>query len=165
MRPVHWDEGFHYDDPNLFWGDEQSYYLEPGDVGYVSAPPTSRVPKPRKNKSTMNADYVPQSYKNLQAWLTKQGVELDLPLATTIGMTADERTAYQLAVTTLLTPVSVIVALMQQLEKKPADFPLILAAQLPLIRAAIKRAKTSLACTPAIQTSLEWIGAHQNNDP
>ncbi|HEV7401690.1 MAG TPA: hypothetical protein VGO11_02145 [Chthoniobacteraceae bacterium] len=46
-----------------------------------------------------------------------------------------------------------------------ADLPLILASPLPLIRAAITRARTSAACTPAIQTSLEWIGAPQNNDP
>jgi hypothetical protein len=50
-------------------------------------------------------------------------------------------------------------------QQKPADFPLILEAQLPLIRAAVKRAKTSTACTPAIQWQLDWVGDAQNNDP
>jgi hypothetical protein len=113
----------------------------------------------------MTADYVPQSYKNLKAWLTLQGTDLDAPLATTIGMTTDERTAYQLAVTTVLAPVTAIVDLMDELEQKTADFPLIMDAQLPLIRAAIKRAKTAAGCTPAIQTQLDWIGAPQNTDP
>ena len=110
-------------------------------------------------------DYVPQSYKNLKAWLLLQQTELTALLATTINMTADERTAYQLAVTTILTPVTVIVDLMDELEQKTADFPLILEAQLPLIRAAVKRAKTSAACTPAIQLQLDWVGESQNNDP
>ena len=38
-------------------------------------------------------------------------------------------------------------------------------AELPLIRAAIKRAKTSPGCTPAIQTQLDWIGQAQNVVP
>ncbi len=42
---------------------------------------------------------------------------------------------------------------------------MILDAQMPLIRAAIKRAKTSPGCTPAIQTQLDWIGAVQTVDP
>jgi hypothetical protein len=110
-------------------------------------------------------DYVPQSYKNLKAWLLLQQTELTALLAAAINMTVDERTAYLLAVTTILTPVTAIVDLMDDLEMKTADFPLILEAQLPLIRAAVKRAKTSTACTPAIQLQLDWVGDAQNNDP
>jgi hypothetical protein len=35
----------------------------------------------------------------------------------------------------------------------------------PLIRAAIKRAKSTTACTPAIQVQLDWVGAAHNHDP
>ncbi len=44
MKTLHWDAltpitgtPFYWDDPNLFWGDP-SYYLEPGDPGFVPYP-------------------------------------------------------------------------------------------------------------------------------
>jgi hypothetical protein len=113
----------------------------------------------------MTTDYVPQSYPNLNAWCGKQDTELTAPLATTIGMTAGERTTYLAAVSAIQTAVAPIVDLMEQLEELTANFPGILDAQLPLIRAAIKRAKTSPGCTPAIQMQLDWIGQAQNVDP
>lgn len=113
----------------------------------------------------MNNDYIPQSYPNLDDWCAKQAAELTAPLGTAIGMTDPERAAYLAAVDTVKTAVAPIVDLMNQLDELTANFPMILDAQLPLIRAAIKRAKTSPGCTPAIQTQLDWIGAVQTVDP
>lgn len=164
MKPVFWDSGFTWDDPNVRWGDP-SYRLEPGDPGYVAAPPTSPPTTTPKPSRTMTADYIPQSYPNLDEWCAKQAAELTAPLATTIGMTDPERAAFLAAVDTVKTAVAPIVDLMQQLDELTANFPMILDAQMPLIRAAIKRAKTSPGCTPAIQTQLDWIGAAHNVDP
>lgn len=47
MKPIRWDDGSRWDDPNLRWGDP-SYRLEPGDPGYV-APPSP--PQPRRTMS------------------------------------------------------------------------------------------------------------------
>jgi len=113
----------------------------------------------------MTADYIPQSYPNLKAWCDKQQAELTAALATDIAMTAAGRTAYLAAVGIILPKVTGIVDLMEQSEELTADFPGILDAQLPLIRDAIKRAKTSPGCTPAIQMQLDWIGQAQNVDP
>ena len=113
----------------------------------------------------MNQDYIPQSYGNLKPWLQKQPTELTIAVAAAIGMSTAERDAYLGAITALLTPVTEIVALMEELEEKTAGFPSILEAQVPILRAAIKRAKTSPACTPTLQTQLDWIGDSINNDP
>jgi len=32
MKTIHFDDGTHLDDPNVYWGDP-SYRLEPGDPG------------------------------------------------------------------------------------------------------------------------------------
>jgi len=113
----------------------------------------------------MTTDYIPQSYPNLKAWCDKQQAELTAALATDIAMTAAGRTAYLAAVGIILPKVTGIVDLMEQSEELTADFPGILDAQLPLIGDAIKRAKTSPGCTPAIQMQLDWIGQAQNVDP
>lgn len=164
MRVATFDSGLHWDDPNLRWGDP-GYLLEPGDPGYVppAAPPPS--PKPAKKPKSMNADYIPQSYKNLSDWLALQQTGLTTALATTVGMTAAERTAYLAAVAALQPTVAAIVDLMDQLDQKTADLQPLLDAQTPAIRAAIKRAKTSPGCIPSIQEQLDWVGAAQNIDP
>lgn len=113
----------------------------------------------------MNQDFVPQSYGNLKAWLAKQIQILTLALATALNMSVAERDAYFAAVNRLLTAVAEIVALMEQLEEKTAAFPDILEAEMPVVRATIKRTKTSSTCTMDIQTSLGWVGASVNNDP
>ena len=164
MRPVTWDSNVKWDDVNLRWGDP-SYLLEPGDAGYI-APPAAPLPlKSKHKKNTMHDDYIPQSYKNFRDWLTLQNTGLTAPLATTIGMTTAERTAFLATVTSLLTPVTNIVSLMAQLEQATADFQPLHDAQVPLLRAGIKRAKTSAACTPAIQLQLQWASAAQTIDP
>lgn len=163
MRIARWDDPtLHYDDPNFYWGDP-SYVLEPGDPGYVGTTPSVTAGKPKQRKHPMT-DYIPQSYKNLDAWLAKQADELTEPLATSIGMTAPERADYLAAVGTLKPKLAAIVALMDQLEEKTADLPLLFAAQFPLIRAAVKRAKTSAGCTPAIQMQLDWVGESHEID-
>lgn len=57
MKTLHWDEinpltgtPFTWDDPNLRWGDP-SYYLEPGDPGFV---PYATTPTPKKKKKKRN---------------------------------------------------------------------------------------------------------------
>ena len=42
-------------------------------------------------------DYIPQSYKNLRDWLTRQQAELTIQLADTVGMSVGERSAYLMA--------------------------------------------------------------------
>lgn len=137
----------------------QARYPTPAEI---IAAQTSPLPKRKKGPMT---DYIPQSYKNLRDWLTLQQTELTAPLATTVGMTTAERDAYLAAVGALLPKVSEIVDLMQQLEEKSADFQPLLEAQTALIRAAVKRAKTSPGCTPGIQAQLEWVGDSETFDP
>ena len=164
MRVATFDSGLRFDDKNLRWG-SPSYLLEPGDPGYVPPDSPPPPPQPAKKRKTMNADYIPQSYKNLRDWLALQQTGLTTALATTLGMTAAERTAYLAAVGALQPTVAAIVDLMDQLDQKTADLQPLLDAQTPAIRAAIKRAKTSPACIPSIQEQLDWVGAAQNTDP
>ncbi|MFO1440724.1 MAG: hypothetical protein U1F81_20570 [Verrucomicrobiaceae bacterium] len=56
MKTLHWDAinpftgtPFTWDDPNLRWGDT-SYYLEPGDEGFVPYPAPAPVPAPKTTK-------------------------------------------------------------------------------------------------------------------
>jgi hypothetical protein len=48
MKTVTWDSNFHFDDPNLRWGDPV-YLLEPGDPGYVDPLP----PQPTQHKKKL----------------------------------------------------------------------------------------------------------------
>ena len=163
MKIIRFDSGVRLDAPNLRWGDP-SYILQPGDPGYVATGPAPSPTHPQ-TRNTMNTDYIPQSYKNLRDWLTLQQTGLTAPLATTNGMTVNERTDYLAAVGTLLPKATAIVNLMEQLDQLTADFPMVSEAQLPLIRAAIKRAKTSAGCTPAVQEQLDWVAASPTVNP
>lgn len=56
MKPLLWDsinpvtgQPFTWGDPNVFWG-SPSYFLEPGDPGYVPYPGTSQPPSKKKRK-------------------------------------------------------------------------------------------------------------------
>jgi hypothetical protein len=56
MKPLHWDAinpitgtPFTWDDPNLRWG-SPSYYLEPGDAGFVPYATPVPVPPVKKKK-------------------------------------------------------------------------------------------------------------------
>lgn len=60
MRPLRWDDGTRWDDPNARWGDDGSYVLEPGDPGYVVPPPDPEaLPKPKPNHRTMSSNATP----------------------------------------------------------------------------------------------------------
>ena len=113
----------------------------------------------------MSTDYVALSCDNIKVLLAKQPNVLTAALAAAMGMTAAEHAAFLAAVGAVLPAVTEIVALQDQLDAKTAVFPDILDAQMPPIRAAIKRAKTSPGCTAEVQTNLDWIGASLNQDP
>jgi hypothetical protein len=53
MKPVTWDSGVRWDDPNLRWG-SPSYLLEPGDPGYVNTAPATGGGAAKKGTKTMN---------------------------------------------------------------------------------------------------------------
>lgn len=75
MKPLHWGainpftgKPFTFDDPNLHWG-SPSYYLEPGDPGFVPygpapAPPPRKKPFRRKAASKPNHDPQPACQPN-----------------------------------------------------------------------------------------------------
>ena len=110
-------------------------------------------------------DYVPQSFPNLLAFLIKQETELTTQLATDIGMTTADRTALLAAVAVVKALVAEIVDLMDTLEEKTADFPLILEQQMPTVRAIIKKTKADPLCTPAVVAQLDWEGPGVNFNP
>ena len=104
MKPLLWDAinpltgtPFTYDDPNLRWGDP-SYYLEPGDPGFVpysNAPVTSK-PKSRKVK---RQEYFPGRIGDQIVWL--RNIKTKLPNhATALGLVAGDVTNILLDVDT-----------------------------------------------------------------
>ncbi len=67
MRPIRWDEGLRFGNPNLRWGNP-SYLLEPGDPGYViPAPDPAHSPKPKTKKTAMSTNETPRNPKILIA--------------------------------------------------------------------------------------------------
>ncbi|MCP5550815.1 MAG: fibronectin type III domain-containing protein [Akkermansiaceae bacterium] len=64
MRPVTWDSGIRFDDPNLRWG-SPSYLLEPGDPGY--APPENEETTQPKGTHPMSNNPIPRNHKVLLA--------------------------------------------------------------------------------------------------
>jgi hypothetical protein len=72
MKPLTWDSGCRWDDPNARWGDP-SYLLEPGDSGYTPppAPPDSlpSVPKKRTKNTMPKSDYILQNDEQFAAQL------------------------------------------------------------------------------------------------
>jgi hypothetical protein len=74
MKPLDWDainpltgQPFTWDDPNLRWGDP-SYYLEPGDPGFVPYGPLSPTSKP-KTKRMKRQKYYPTRTADQVLWL------------------------------------------------------------------------------------------------
>ena len=99
MKTLFWDainpatgQPFTYDDPNLRWGDP-SYYLEPGDPGYVHYPPSNAQPtlKPKRNRMA-KSDYIAQNDDLFAAQLQtfKTGIGAYAP---TLGVTPAQVTA------------------------------------------------------------------------
>jgi hypothetical protein len=75
VKPLHWDAinpatgtPFTWDDQNLRWGDP-SYYLEPGDPGYVPYPNSVIPTQTRKTKHMPKKPFMPQGDAAKQPWL------------------------------------------------------------------------------------------------
>lgn len=67
MRPVTWDSGVRFGDPNLRCGNP-SYLLEPGDPGYTPpALPAGNSTKPKTKKHAMSSNATPRNPKVLRA--------------------------------------------------------------------------------------------------
>ena len=152
----------HWDDSRVRFDDGWAWPSEAELAAALSPPPATQ---PRKRPRSMPTDYVPQSYKNQRDWLTLQQTDLTAAVGTTVGMTGAEHAGFQAAVSALLPKAAEIVDLMEQLEQKTADFGPIQEQQLALLRAAIKRAKTSPGCTPGLQEQLQWVGDSSEFDP
>ena len=103
MRPIYWDDGTRYDDPNARWGDGDgqggggSYVLEPGDPGYVhtAPPPGGTSTRSRKGNHTMNE--TPDNQKELlpRAKLMRAGA---VALQDVIGLHHHRSTALNAAI-------------------------------------------------------------------
>jgi len=75
MKIATFDDGFCFDDPNLYWGDP-SYLLEPGDPGYVSPAPLVNPTPPKGRKMKRRRHYPIQVAKQvlwLENWWHKLG--------------------------------------------------------------------------------------------
>jgi hypothetical protein len=70
MKPVTWDSGVRWDDPNLRWGNP-SYLLEPGDPGYVNTAPAPPVGGSANQKGTRTMNETPENQKVLLALAKK----------------------------------------------------------------------------------------------
>lgn len=67
MRPIFFDDGTRYDDPNAFFGNP-SYVLEPGDAGYVIPPPVAGAfSTSKKTNKTMSSNATPTNQNVLTA--------------------------------------------------------------------------------------------------
>lgn len=86
MKIVTLDGGFHFDDPNTFWGNP-SYQLEPGDPGYVG--PVPSVNQTTKRKKMKTNPFWPRQQAQQIIWLAN--VVTKLPgYATTLGLTTQQ---------------------------------------------------------------------------
>ena len=56
MKTAYFDQNFHLDDPNLYFGDP-SYLLESGDADYVDPFPTNNQPIRRRKHMKHNRFY------------------------------------------------------------------------------------------------------------
>jgi hypothetical protein len=65
VKPVTYDSGVRWNDPNLRWGNP-SYLLEPGDAGYLPGPAASPT-KPRKKRKYMASNPTPDRLDELLA--------------------------------------------------------------------------------------------------
>jgi hypothetical protein len=112
----------------------------------------------------MSTDYIPRSYKNLQQWLQTQKDDI-AEVGATLGMSADEQTAYLASVQKLLDKVGPIVDLTHQLDHLKADFEPLLAAEVPNLHQHVKRLKTHSQFSPSIGLRMGWMGGRYEIDP
>lgn len=153
----------HWGDADVSWNGLWTWPT-PAELAAANVPPTHQTKHRTKNKMA-HRDYVPQSYPNLLAWLIKQETELTAQLATDINMSAADRTKLLAAVAVIKTQVAEIVDLMDSLEEKTADFPMILDQQMPIVRAVIKKTKADPLCLPSVVTQLDWEGDAETFNP
>lgn len=66
MKPVNWDSGVKWGDPNLRWGDP-SYLLEPGDPGYTPPFPPPKPKPTKKGRKYMASNSTPTRLDELIA--------------------------------------------------------------------------------------------------
>src|SRR5438034_1360522 len=86
MKIVHFDEGYHLDDPNIRWADP-AYILEPGDPGYVPNPnETPALTQKRKRNTMPKSDYIHQNEDAFSAQLKTFKTNIG-GYATTLGVT------------------------------------------------------------------------------
>lgn len=156
----------HWGDADVTWGGSWTWPTVAELQAGPSIPPNTK-PKRNRNRTliTMNQDYLPRSYKNLLAWCIQQETELTTQLATDMDMPTSDRTTFLAAVAILKAACAEIVELMDTLEEKTANFPVISDQQVPIIRAIIKSMRPRPGCTPGIVAQLDWEGASHNVDP
>ena len=70
MKPITFNGGFRFNDPNLRWGNP-SFQLEPGDPGYVdpNPPPTPNPQPTRKHKAMPKQPFLPTNEPDQVVWL------------------------------------------------------------------------------------------------
>jgi hypothetical protein len=96
MRPVNWDSGVRWGDPNLRWG-SPSYLLEPGDPGYMADPTSASFPvqKPlTKRKQMPKADCIKRGDRAFSNQLLHFGATIG-GYAALFGITPAQITAHQ----------------------------------------------------------------------
>lgn len=94
MKPITWDSGLRWDDPNLHWGDP-AYLLEPGDPGYVPDPTSASFPpthtQPRK-KHMPKMDFIKNKDADFAAQLNTFKTNIG-SYSATLGVSAGQVTA------------------------------------------------------------------------
>ncbi len=93
MRPIYFDTGVRFDDPNARLGDP-AYLLEPGDAGYVADPRSASFPPHQpnqRNKPMPKSDYVKAAMLAFSQQLLTFKNNIT-PYVTTLSLTAGEVT-------------------------------------------------------------------------
>ena len=160
MKPVYWDSGECFDDPNIYWGDP-AYKLEPGDPGYV--PPFPSVPttnKP-KHKKMKKHDMVPAAQDDYLDWHDNLKTNVT---ATTPGATAADVTMLTADNADLHTKNTA--AENADIASKTAhtEFTGILTTSKANARALAQRIKKSTGYTDALGQTLQIIGIEDTTD-
>ena len=84
MKPITWNDGSVWGDPNLRWG-SPSYRLEPGDEGYVPPAPVPSEPPTQKKRMKHNK-YFPVRQSDQIPWLSNLANKLG-DVAAALGLT------------------------------------------------------------------------------
>jgi hypothetical protein len=74
MKPITWNSGYKWNDPNLRWG-SPSYVLEPGDPGYVDPNPFAGANN-KKKKPMIHNKYYPKRQPEQIVWLINYAAKI-----------------------------------------------------------------------------------------